>query len=765
MAQSQSPSPSPKSANLAALLLLPLLLCTSIATPASAQPLLSSQAKALLRVRRLLFYPPALEALRTAPDPCALPPTPSLSVACEGGQVTSLSIRGERDPAALPSWRGALPASFSSDALFTTLSRLPALARLSLVGLGAWGPLPGAKLRRLQALQQLNLSSNYFYGALPGDLARLYSLQSLVLSRNALNGTVPSLAGLQFLQELDLSHNRLGPAFPEVGNAVARLVLAGNNFSGEIPARVVGALGQLQYLDVSGNKLRGWVPSAIFALPALRYVDLSKNRLAGQLPATTACAAALAFVDVSANMLTGARPACLRGNSSARTVLVAGNRFADAKQQRASSYCSPGALAAVLPPPQGNGGGGKGKGGEIGMVLTIAGSVVGGALLIALVMVVVLRRARKQHPEVSLLPKSPTASTPAKKAAPAKATQKIITPADKRHASQAARVNTLEVPAYRVYTLEELQEATNNFSSSNLTKTSPLAQIYNGQLQDGSRVLVRCLRLNPKYSPQSLVQYLEIISKLRHRHLVCIIGHCIVSDQENPNIASSVYLISECVTNGSLRSHLTEWRKREMLKWPQRVSAAIGIARGIQFLHNVTAPGIVKNDINIENILLDKTLTSKISDFNLPMISTSKNGKIFSEIPFSVHEDNDTGSAHNMEHGDKQDIYQFGLILLEVITGKPTDSQSELESLKAQLGEALTEDPDRLKDIADPAIQGTFAVESLCTVAEIALNCTAGAPSDRPSIDDVLWNLQYSMQVQDGWASSESLGLSVQSQA
>ncbi|CAN6177705.1 unnamed protein product [Urochloa humidicola] len=758
-----SPS-SPSSPKAPAAPLFLFLLCASIATLTTAQPLLSSQAKALLRVRRLLFYPPALEPLRSSPDPCSLPPTPTLSLTCSGGQVTSLSIRGDRDPNA--AWRAALPASFSSDALFTTLSKLPSLAQLSLVSLGAWGPLPGAKLRRLQALQHLNLSANYFYGALPGDLARLYSLQTLVLSRNALNGSVPSLAGLQFLQELDLSHNHLGPAFPVVGNAVARLVLAGNAFVGEIPAGVVGALGQLQYLDVSGNRLRGWIPSAIFALPALRYVDLSRNRLAGQLPATTACAAALAFVDVSGNLLTGPRPACLRGNSSARTVLVAGNCFVDAKQQRASSYCSPGALAAVLPPPQGSGKGGKGKGGEIGMVLAIAGSVVGGALLIALVMVVVLRRARRQHPEVSLLPKSPpAASTLAKKADGWKATQKIIAPADKRHASQAARVNTLEVPAYRVYTPEELQEATNNFSSSNLTKTSPLAQYYNGQLQDGSRVVVKCLRLNPKYSPQSLVQYMEIISKLRHHHLVCTIGHCIVSDQENPNIASSVYLISECVTNGSLRSHLTEWRKREMLKWPQRVSAAIGVARGIQFLHNVTAPGIVKNDLNIENILLDKTLTSKINDFNLPMISTSKNGKIFSEIPFAVHEDNGTGSAHDMEQGDKQDIYQFGLILLELITGKPTDSQSELESLKAQLSEALTEDPDRLKDMADPAIQGTFAVESLCTVAEIALNCTAGEPRDRPSIDDVLWNLQYSMQVQDGWASSESLGLSVKSQA
>ncbi|GJN38712.1 hypothetical protein PR202_gb27780 [Eleusine coracana subsp. coracana] len=425
-------APSDSSPKAAALFLLFLpLLCSTIATPAVAQQLASSQAKALLRVRRLLGNPPALEPLRHVPDPCALPPTPTLTVACSGGQVTALSVLGDRDPSS------ALPSTFSSDALFTTLTRLPSLSRLSLVRLGMRGPLPGAKLRRLQALQVLNLTGNHLSGAVPADLARMYSLQSLVLSRNRLNGSVPSLAALQFLEELDLSHNALGPpaAFPEVGNAVERLVLAENNFTGKIPAWV-GKLGQLRFMDVSGNKLQGWIPSAIFALPSLRHVDLSRNRLSGQLPPATACGGALAFVDVSSNLLTGARPACMRGNNSAaaRTVLVAGNCFSDAgaERQRPSSYCAPGALAAVLPPPQGGGKGGegKGKGGEVGMVLAVAGSVVGGALLIALVLVVVLRVVRKQHPEVSsVLPTSP-AATPAKKP-PVKATHKIIAPADK----------------------------------------------------------------------------------------------------------------------------------------------------------------------------------------------------------------------------------------------------------------------------------------------------------------------------------------------
>lgn len=410
--------------------LVVVVLCVDVSTLVAAQPLVSSQAKTLLWVRRLLGFPPALDALAGAPDACALPPTPSLTVACAGGQVTELSVLGGRAPDA------ALPANFSADALFTTLTRLPALSRLTLASLGVWGELPGAKLHRLQALRVLNLTGNCLYGAVPEHLSRMYSLQSLVLSRNRLNGTVPKLSGLAFLDELDLGHNRLGPAFPEVGNAVVRLVLADNNFTGKIPAEV-SSLGQLQFLDVSGNRLQGWIPSSIFALPALRHIDLSRNQLAGQLPASTACADALAFVDVSDNLLAGARPACMRGNSSARTVLDAGNCFRDARSQRPSTYCNPGALAAVLPPAQGTGGeqGSGGKGGQVGMALGIVGGVVAGAALIALVMMAVLRRARRQNPEVSVLPKS---LPPAKKKAaadggkaPAKVTQRIVTPAEK----------------------------------------------------------------------------------------------------------------------------------------------------------------------------------------------------------------------------------------------------------------------------------------------------------------------------------------------
>ena len=149
---------------------------------------------------------------------------------------------------------------------------------------------------------------------------------------------------------------------------------------------------------------------------------------------------------------------------------------------------------------------------------------------------------------------------------------------------------------------------------------------------------------------------MDIISKLRHVNLVSILGHCIPSGQDNASANDAIFLVLEYVSNGTLRSHLTgkfcefksfsslenkeyekkftyssnsaEWRKREMLKWPQRVAAVIGVARGIQFLHTVTVPGIVGNDLGIENVLLDETLTAKISNYNLPMLSKNKNNKV-----------------------------------------------------------------------------------------------------------------------------------------
>ncbi|XP_077243196.1 putative LRR receptor-like serine/threonine-protein kinase At1g14390 isoform X2 [Tasmannia lanceolata] len=201
--------------------------------------------------------------------------------------------------------------------------------------------------------------------------------------------------------------------------------------------------------------------------------------------------------------------------------------------------------------------------------------------------------------------------------------------------SQAMRLGALGLLPYHALTLEELEEATNNFEPSNLMGKGSQGQLYKGWFSDGSVVVVRCLKLKQRHALKILKQQMEVISKLRHRHLVSILGHCYVTYEESPNATDTIFLIFEYVSNGTLRSHLTEWRKQEMLKWSQRLAAATGIARGIQFLHTRIVPGVLRNNFNIKNILLDENLTAKISDYKLPRPFINKITKVGSESPFN----------------------------------------------------------------------------------------------------------------------------------
>ncbi|CAL5418236.1 unnamed protein product [Camellia sinensis] len=174
----------------------------------------------------------------------------------------------------------------------------------------------------------------------------------------------------------------------------------------------------------------------------------------------------------------------------------------------------------------------------------------------------------------------------------------------------------------------------------------------------------------------------------------------------------------------------------------------VGIARGIQFLHSRITPGMYGNDLKIENILLDKTLTAKISSYNISLPSKVQRA-------LSMDKTTPTGFP------EKNDIYQLGVILLEVISGKPITSETQLAELKLQPERGLAESPLRLREAIDPSIRGTFAHKSLKTAVQITMKCLSKDSISRPTIEDVLWHMQYSIQVQEGWTSSGNLSTKV----
>ncbi|KAK9090665.1 hypothetical protein Sjap_023842 [Stephania japonica] len=724
-------------------LLKSVIVISLLVFPSLAQ-LAPSESRILLQVQELLEYPPVLQSWTNWTNFCYIPPTPSLTLVCQGSHVTELTVIGNRTN---PSSLGSSPArmnfvashqslspKFSIDLFFTVLTKLSSLKVLKLVSLGLWGPLP-AKINRFWSLQVLNMTANLISGTVPPEIVLLTNLRSLVLAGNLLQGSVPDLRNLKGLHVLDVSSNFLGPQIPSLGNTLVNITLRNNTFRSQLPPELFKNSRSLRRLDLSYNELSGQFPSSLLSLSSIQYLNLAGNKLMGALPMNQKCSDGLAFVDLSFNLLSGKLPMCLKSNSSNRVVIYSWNCLsipASKNQQHPSSFCHQKALAVKPTEKTHKQQASKGK---LGLFLGVAGATIGALGALSLIIFAIIRRVRSRRAERNSSEVSDSH----------KASARLLVEA--RNLSPVMRLAVHGLPPYRVLHLEEIEEATDNFNQSNVLGGSQGDELYRGRLRDGSKVVVRCFKLRQRHSVQNLSQHMEVISKFRHRHLVSALGHCIDILEDHPNSVNTVFLVFEYVSNGTLRSHLDDSRRQGVVKWPQRLSIAIGIAKGIQFLHTAIAPGSTGNDLKIEHVLLDENLTPKISGYSL-------------RLPSMVGSESNRSGEDLLDHlsssedGEKQDIYQLGVILVELITGKPIASQSELDVERIQLEQSLAAAPSSLRSAADPSIHGSYAYESLRTAAEITINCLSKDAAKRPTIEDVLWNLQYSVQVQDGWTVS-----------
>ncbi|KAL1806347.1 hypothetical protein ACET3Z_029415 [Daucus carota] len=708
----------------------------------------ASETNALLQVQQLLEYPQVLQGWNNWTNFCSLPPSQSLAVVCSGNHITELSVVGNiTNPQSLSK-------NFSIHSFFSTLTNLSNLKVLSLVSLGLWGPLP-RDIDLLGSLEVLNISSNQIYGNIPASIATIKNLKNLVLADNTLYGRIPNLKGLQNLEELDLSNNHLGPRLPSLSGNVVSVTLKNNSLKFEIPS-ALQSYDRLERLDLSANKLSGPIPSFLFSLQSIQYLSLSRNHLSGELAKNVSCNKNLKHVDISNNFLIGKLPVCIQSNSQNRTVISWWNCLSNSssKYQHRYSFCQKEALA-VKPPAMNQK---KRTTMKLGIVLGIIGATVGIVCTIGILVFIIYRRkaaakARHHKDNGFIFDQNPARGSP------------IV---DSRHRPQTMRrMATFGLPPYQIFTWEEIHDASNNFDSSNLVGEDSQGQVYNAWLRDGSPVLLKRMNVKHKHSPQIMKQYKESLSKLRHQNLVSVLGHCIANNVGNPNL-TTIYVVQEFSINGSLRDHFKDWRKREVLKWPQRMGIIIGVAKGIEFLHRGVAPGHFGNNIKMKNIMLDENLNPKISSYTLPVpskvgLESPLNRDVKSPLNRDVKNSETAreSSLYACENPEKDDIYQLGVILLQVITGKLFNSRSEIAEMKLQLETNLTDVmPDsspKMSDLADPSLRGTFAYGSLKAAVEITVHCLEDDSSSRPSIDDVVWHLQYAIQVQEGWNSSGNL--------
>ncbi|OMO71731.1 hypothetical protein COLO4_28078 [Corchorus olitorius] len=303
-----------------------------------------------------------------------------------------------------------------------------------------------------------------------------------------------------------------------------------------------------------------------------------------------------------------------------------------------------------------------------------------------------------------------------------------------RYISEAAKLGTQGLPACRSFTIEELNEATNNFDNSAFLGEGSYGKLFKGRLESGIQVAIRCLPTSRKYSIRNLKLRLDMLAKIRHPHLVCILGHCIEVRQDDGSV-NRVFLVYEYIPNGNFRSRLSENCSGEILTWPERLAVLIGVCKAVHFLHTGVIPGFFHNRLKTNNIMLNEHRMAKLGDYGLSIISedTSNSGV--------KREDNKSWQMTSLE----DDVYGFGLILLEsmlgptVATKKEATLRDELASLSSQDGRAR---------IMNPVVLATCSQESISIVISITNKCICPELWSRPSFEDILWNLQYAAQVQ-----------------
>ncbi|XP_058086359.1 probable receptor-like protein kinase At5g24010 [Magnolia sinica] len=288
----------------------------------------------------------------------------------------------------------------------------------------------------------------------------------------------------------------------------------------------------------------------------------------------------------------------------------------------------------------------------------------------------------------------------------------------------------------------EIKLATNNFDENSIIGGGSFGKVYKGVLQDGTKVAVK--RHGMTMSQQGFSEFqteIMFLSRLRHRHLVSLIGYC--------NEQSEMILVYEYMENGPLKKHLYG-SDLPCLSWQRRLEICIGTARGLHYLHTGWPHVIIHRDVKLVNILLDEDYSAKVADFGLSKLGPSIDETHVSTDIKGTYGYLDPEYFQRCQLTVKSDIYSLGIVLLEVLCAQPIiDFSHSREKVNLEEWAMHKLKNGSLEEIVDPRIADQIDSNSLKKYWEIVERCLAEHGKDRPMIGDVLWNLENALQLQE----------------
>lgn len=299
-----------------------------------------------------------------------------------------------------------------------------------------------------------------------------------------------------------------------------------------------------------------------------------------------------------------------------------------------------------------------------------------------------------------------------------------------------------EVQNLKLYSYKELKAATDDFSLANKIGEGGFGPVYLGKLRHGNQAAIKVLSAESRQGAREFLTEIKVISDIEHENLAKLIGCCVEGDHR--------ILVYDYIENNSLsQTLLGSGHSSIQFSWRTRTKICIGIARGLAFLHEEVRPHIVHRDIKASNILLDKDLTPKISDFGLakliPTNMTHVSTRVAGTIGYLAPEYAIRGQLTR-----RADVYSFGVLLVEIVSGRcntnsllPSDEQYILERVWHLY------ERNELVELVDTAMYGDFDAEEACKYLKIGLLCTQDNPKLRPVMSTVVKMLSGEMKIDE----------------